>query len=87
MLSILLWNIFVFAAGAMSIVVSAWWWITTLELPEPETKKPTVTDTSLPEELVNRLKQGDGFHRRETCLALNLILQFFFQVRLYVIHY
>ncbi|XP_071530417.1 uncharacterized protein Pdzd8 [Panulirus ornatus] len=83
MLSILLWNIFVFAAGAVSIVVSAWWWITTLELPEPETKRPTVTDTSLPEELVDRLKQGDGFRRRETCLALNLILQFFFQEKRY----
>ncbi|KAG7169249.1 PDZ domain-containing protein 8-like isoform X3 [Homarus americanus] len=79
MLGILLWNIFVFAAGAMSIVVSAWWWIMTQKLPEPEAKKPTVTDTSLPEELVDKLKQGDGFRRRETCLALNLILQFFFQ--------
>ncbi|XP_069191633.1 PDZ domain-containing protein 8-like isoform X1 [Procambarus clarkii] len=79
MLGILLWNIFVFAAGAVSVVVSAWWWLTTQSLPEPESKKPSITDTNLPEELVDKLKQGDGFHRRETCLALNLILQFFFQ--------
>ncbi|XP_053629012.1 PDZ domain-containing protein 8 isoform X2 [Cherax quadricarinatus] len=83
MLGILLWNVFVFAAGAVSVIVSAWWWITTQKLPEPETEKPTITDTSLPEELVDKLRQGDRFHRRETCLALNLILQFFFQEKRY----
>lgn len=80
MIGILLWNLLVFVAGALSMVVSAWWWMTSQDLECTQNEKPYVTESILPDELVNKLKQGEGFHRRETCLSLNLILQFFFQV-------
>ncbi|KAK7073148.1 hypothetical protein SK128_011365 [Halocaridina rubra] len=83
MLGVLLWNIFLFAAGAITVLVSAWWWILNYESPTIEPTRPTITNSSLPGSLVDKLKQGIGLHRRETCFALNLILQFFFQEKRY----
>ncbi|XP_045131499.1 PDZ domain-containing protein 8-like isoform X9 [Portunus trituberculatus] len=79
MIGILLWNFLVFVAGAVSMLVSVWWWMTSQNVEQILSEKSSFTETMLPDELVNKLKQEEGFHRRETCLSLNLILQFFFQ--------
>ncbi|KAG0726676.1 PDZ domain-containing protein 8 [Chionoecetes opilio] len=79
MLGILLWNLLVFVAGAASMVLSAWWWMTSHDVEQTHSERPSLTESILPDELMNKLRQGEGFHRRETCLSLNLILQFFFQ--------
>ncbi|XP_064104198.1 PDZ domain-containing protein 8-like [Macrobrachium nipponense] len=81
MLGVLLWNLFMFLAGAVAVLLSAWWWITTQESSNSEQERPTVTSTCLPNVLIDKLKQG--LHRRETCFALNLVLQFFFQEKRY----
>lgn len=83
MIGILLWNLVVFVAGAVSMVISAWWWMTSQDMDQIHSEKSPLTESILPDELVNKLKQEEGFHRRETCLSLNLILQFFFQVCLW----
>ncbi|MPC48848.1 hypothetical protein E2C01_042634 [Portunus trituberculatus] len=61
------------------MLVSVWWWMTSQNVEQILSEKSSFTETMLPDELVNKLKQEEGFHRRETCLSLNLILQFFFQ--------
>ncbi|XP_066937776.1 PDZ domain-containing protein 8 isoform X2 [Macrobrachium rosenbergii] len=81
MIGILLWNLFMFLAGAVAVLLSAWWWITNQESSNSEQERPTVTSTCLPNVLIDKLKQG--LHRRETCFALNLVLQFFFQEKRY----
>ncbi|CAL4067440.1 unnamed protein product [Meganyctiphanes norvegica] len=46
----------------------------------PESKSPGVSQAQLPDELLKKIKKGEeGYQRRETCVALNLLLQFFFQ--------
>ncbi|XP_047495440.1 PDZ domain-containing protein 8-like isoform X1 [Penaeus chinensis] len=82
MLGAFLWNLFIFASGAISILISAWWWITTQEELPPEPKRRPVVNSSLPEDLAEKLR-ADSYHKRETCFALNLILQFFFQEKRY----
>ncbi|KAK8407599.1 hypothetical protein O3P69_002273 [Scylla paramamosain] len=79
MIGILLWNFLVFVAGAVSMMISIWWWMTSQDVEQIQSEKSSLTESILPDELVNKLKQEEGFHRRETCLSLNLILQFFFQ--------
>ncbi|XP_042893384.1 PDZ domain-containing protein 8-like [Penaeus japonicus] len=82
MLGAFLWNLFIFASGAISILISAWWWITTQEEMPPEPKRRPVVNSSLPDDLAEKLR-ADSYHKRETCFALNLILQFFFQEKRY----
>ncbi|ROT86077.1 PDZ domain-containing protein 8 [Penaeus vannamei] len=82
MLGAFLWNLFIFASGAISILISAWWWITSQEELAPEPKRRPVINSSLPEDLAEKLR-ADSYHKRETCFALNLILQFFFQEKRY----
>ncbi|XP_068221244.1 PDZ domain-containing protein 8-like isoform X3 [Palaemon carinicauda] len=81
MLEILFWNLFMFVAGGVTVLLSAWWWIANQEKPNLEQERPTITNTVLPNVLIDKLKQG--LHRRETCFALNLVLQFFFQEKRY----
>lgn len=78
--------------GGVCVVAAAWWWLVSQDdataammeeteaTKERERERLSSLNTALPEELLHKLKQGDAFHRRETCFTLNLILQFFFQV-------
>ncbi|XP_076061175.1 PDZ domain containing 8 isoform X2 [Oratosquilla oratoria] len=81
MLGLLLWGGLAYIAGALSVVGFIWWWYSVH--PSKPDFKPVVQETHLPEELAKVLKQEGGYKRRETCLALNLLLQFFFQENRY----
>lgn len=82
MFGLFMCGICAYVAGAVSIIVATWWWLTTQKAltDKPESASPGVSQAQLPEELLKKIKKGEeGYQRRETCVALNLLLQFFFQ--------
>ena len=80
------WNIFwvlvIYISGALS-VLAAWFWLSVVETrPKRRTREPEIR---VPHFLQRAIDEGQ--YKAETCVTLNLLLQFFFQVVLLTINY
>ena len=80
MIVTLFWGGVSYIAGIVSVITAFWWWLNYHEEEKLLDDRPSITQSSLPSALNKTLNSSEGYQRRETCFALNLILQFFYQV-------